>query len=163
MTSRFDAAATLNENISTWMQSHQLPEWMPNFPVVYNIPETGISVPSVSVTHIPLSSRWIGHAFVGSGNGLRAEGIMELNVWVSRSSADHIAVIEYLTSEIERHYASIPSIPLLTFTEVPSVGMPTPYKINIDAVNLIATAPDLNPDIERRRIQVRYSFVVRQQ
>lgn len=162
MSNRFDAAATLNEELSTWLQSEQLPHWMPDFPVVYNIPETGIVTPCISVTHIPISSRWYGHSFVGTGNGLQAESIMEINVWVSRSSPDHMAVIELVSSLIEQHYAGIPSLALLTFKETPSFGMPTPFKINIDTVGMISIAEDLNPDIERRRIQVRYSFTVRE-
>jgi len=80
--------ATLNYWIDTQLAAITKPSWLPSFSVVFDMPETAIAVPSVSVFHLGGATRkpWQGNRVGENKSGAAAFGLMDVSCWVSRGT-----------------------------------------------------------------------------
>lgn len=188
--STFNVEATLNAWLQTALQAYALPQWLGTLPnIVFTAPQTTAVMPCFSFTHIPVdaASPWQGR-WAGTTRGLLVRGLMDVSCWVSRSqSADWQMQLRTMRDMVLSAVAGAPvavisdyaALPLNTVAPViltdAQVGVAlagddgtwsdtptsTDYKINIDSAALTATEADTNPDVERARVLIDYSFVFR--
>ena len=166
----YNVEGTVNEFFRVNLTANGIPTWMPSARIVYDW----------GVEH-PLISGHSGHAFslvhgdsrvVQEYEGNRAdngsaghtrEGIAEVNVWISKQAAGH-AYTQRLRQATD--------MVLDLFTSGISTGLGDIYGSTATPANLtalvrfgrpemIAVAPDPNPDIMRTRIRIPYRWVMR--
>lgn len=158
----FNVEASMNQWLRDTLLLITLPSWMPTVSVVFAVPETSAAMPCISAHHRGVSQalRWQGGE-VGGARGRRAAALMDVSVWASRSSTNWLAQQAYMMGMVETTVTGTASVPIYDFVSVPSVPVLTDYKIDLGSMDVVDTAPDPNPDVERRRILVRYDWTVR--
>lgn len=188
--SSFNVEATLNAWMQAALEAFTVPAYLDPLPArVFTAPQTVAVMPCFSLIHIPIdaTSPWQGRR-AGEGKGLRARGILDVSCWVSRSaSSDWLMQLRTMrdfvltavasdTVVVIADYAVLPrntvapAITVLallgtqiagddgTWSDTPAT---TSYKINIDECALTPTEADKNPDVERARVLIDYSYVFR--
>lgn len=157
-TSTFNVVATLNQWVIDELAAITLPAWLADFDVVIGMPEASLPTPCLSLHHLPVSQTagWESRA-----PSSLAVALLEINAWVSRSSISWLAQLDTLQSMIGQIVAKTNTLAIQDYLSVPGTPVLTPYKIEIDTLEVRDTAPDPNPDIARRRMTIRYQWHVR--
>ena len=139
-----------------------LPSIIPSVNYVFNMPETGITPPAVSVFHLPISTkkRWQGDT-TGAGRGARAANLLDVSVWVSRKVVGWNAQLGFLQAMVNQVYASASTIQISDYTTDVNNPASVQYKIDVRDGEWVAVQHDPNPDIERSRFLFRYEWTVR--
>lgn len=188
--STFNAEATLNAWMQAALEAVTLPSHLDPLPaLVFTVPQTTAIMPCFSLIHIPVDavSPWQGRR-AGEGKGLRTRGILDVSCWVSRSASANwlmqlrtmrdmvLSAVAGDVVVIIDDYAGFPPntvAPAITADALLGVQITgddgtwsddvaaTTYKINIDGAALTPTEADTNPDVERLRVLIDYSFVFR--
>lgn len=163
-TSVFNAEATLNAWLRAGIQAYSLPSWLSATPTVTtNLPEAVASLPAFSVHHHSVNTydRWQGRAVGDGKRGVLYVAIMEINAWVSRSNYNWQAQLRSMQDMVMTLFAETTEVPLKDYATSQSNPTLTGYLIRLERLVTVSTAPDPNPDIERARMLLTYSFVYR--
>jgi len=163
VTSTFNVEATLNAWANTLITGASLPTWLPSVGVVFDMAEISASMPCYSLHHIPVSreDRYQGRVVGAGQKGRAGVGLFEINAWVSRQSANWQAQLRSMERIIESAATSTASIVITDYETDPFTPVATSYRVLLQEFNILATAPDPNPDIERRRMQITYRWTLR--
>jgi hypothetical protein len=154
--------ATLNDAFSTALSGFTFPAaYFSQQPGVVMIAEEAEpTLPAYSLNHINVSSDDVGTE--GTYRAMSTMQIMEVNAWVSRASANWLAQLRFMVDTIHTWRSlNHSTIRIKDFAANPSSPSTTAFLIQLGEVNLVATSPDPNPDIERRRVLVYYRFYYR--
>lgn len=188
--STYNVEASINAWMQAALQAFSLPVWMSPLPaVVFDAPQVSASIPCFALTHIPVGvanpfqGRW-----AGTSRGGKASGILDVSCYVSRSkSRDWVRQLRTMrdmvlsTAEaspvvVIADYAALPRntvAPAIATTALTTVALSgddgtwsntpasTEYKANINDVTIAVTQADPNPDVERVRVLVDYSYIIR--
>lgn len=166
-TSTFNVEASLNYWFQTQVAAQSLPAWLTSVPVVFDMQEVTISLPCLSVVHIGVASRdiWQGrHVDGGTTKGLASSGLMQIDAWASRSNVDWYMQMMSLDGLVRDIFVNTANVVISNWQAIGYSGgtaAALTYKIDLSDIEYLATAPDPNPDIERRRFLVRYDWTQR--
>lgn len=171
VTSSENVEATLNAWIKAGILAFSMPSYLSlsasNF--VYTMPETGIVPPCYGVFHIPVITRneWQGQK-TGTEHANRATALMDINVYVSRvtstgaKNTNWTAQLRRMTAMVEQLKAAQSSASIIIKDySVPAAPANTGYIVHLADLENIPVSPDINPSIERRRLQLRYWWIAR--
>lgn len=162
----FNAEASLNAWMQSSLQAFSLPNWLTTLPpIVYDYPEVSASIPCFSVVHLPvdIDSRFQGRNVGNGDKGGRATAMMDVSCWVSRSKAFSSWYPQLMIMRDFVLSAANSTITVIIADYQSSLAAPpaTNYKINIDKTSVVEVVHDTNPDVERKRILIDYSYIYR--
>lgn len=163
MTSTFNVETTLSAWAAGIIADASLPSWLPSVTVAYDMQDVSASLPCFSLHHIPVSrdDRYQGR-IVGAGQKGRAGvGLFEINAWATRQNANWQAQLKTMQDIIESAAISNTGVVIKDYDTDPFSPTTTGYRVLLQDFNILATAPDPNPDIERRRMHLTYRWTVR--
>ena len=162
----FNVQATMNASFITQLTAITRPAWLTALPAMNQIwPETGIAPPAFSFTHIDVGAgdMWEGREVGGGLSGLRKEALFDVGCWVTRKENNQWNM--QLRTMQDMVYTVVVMTPQLVIKDyVTSLTSPsdTSYLVRLGSVVTVNTVPDEgNPDIERVRILIAYSWVYR--
>lgn len=163
-TNALNVEASVNNWLNTQLNAITKPSWLPSLAIVFNMPETGILTPGISVFHMPIAqrNRWQG-GHVGEGRvGARAANLMDVSCWVSRGdSTNWNAQLMTLRSMVMSVFAGKSSLQLSDYLSDPANATAVAYKVDFGPLDGADTQHDPNPDIERARFLIRYDWTIR--
>lgn len=162
----FNAESSLNAWMQTSLQAFSLPSWISTLPpIVTDYPQVSASIPCISIVHLPvdIDSQFQGKNIGGSDKGGRATAIMDVSCWVSRSKAPSswYPILAILRDFVLSAAQSTITIGILDYQANLTAPPSTVYKINIDKTTVMEVVHDPNPDVERKRILIDYSYFYR--
>lgn len=159
----FNAEASLNSWLSNAIGDFELPAWMTAPKVVTNLSEAIASLPAFSVHHHSVNTydRWQGRAVGDGKSGVQYVGIMEINCWVSRRSRNWLAQLRIMQDMVMTLFVRTREVAVLDYVTSQSDPVATGAIIRLEGINTVTTAPDPNPDVERARMLLTYSFIYR--
>lgn len=163
-TNRFNVEATLNKWLFDSLAAITLPSWITSYSFVQNMPESELKTPSFSVHHFQVSNLdlWQGRNAEVSTKAVRAVGLMEINIWVNRdANTAWNAQLRFMEGMVDDVYVANPTVVIDDYVNNTSAPDAVTYKIDLGNMNKYETAPDLNPNIMRRRMQIRYEWSLR--
>lgn len=140
------------------------PAILPSYSTPIDRPETGIATPAITFDNIPAGTRypWMGNRVSDSEKGGRSFAILDASCWASRGNINWAAQLDVMQSMIENVALKANNgISVRDYTTDASNPVTQPYLIRIIEVETVQTVRDSNPDIERRRILVSYSWIHR--
>lgn len=159
----YNVETSINDWFVTALAEITRPVVLAGYSVVFNMPETAIVTPAFAVTHrgVGVNMALQGRN-VGSGDkGGRAGGLMLIDCYVSRSAVNWNAYLGAMASMVQSVFVGTSGIVVYNYMDDPDFPVPTPYKVDFTELEAIEVAADPNPDIERRRFNVRYNWTVR--
>ena len=164
--STYNVEATLNNHFRTQLAAVTRPSWLATMPAITSSnPEAAANLPAFSLYHLPVGvyDKWQGRAVGEDKQGAEAVAIMEINAWVSRRDADWQAKLRTMRDMVETVYinASNASVIIKDYAANRASPSDTSYLIRLDKMAAVQTAPDPNPDIERVRVLITYSWIYR--
>ena len=154
-------------SINAWfveaLENITRPVVLSGYSVVFNLPETAIVTPAFAVTHrgVGINLGFQGRQVGNGDTGGRAGGLMMIDCYVSRASVNWGAYLAAMAAMVQSVFAGTPSVRVYNYMEDPDFPVATPYKVDFTEFEVIEVAADPNPDIERRRFNVRYNWTVR--
>jgi len=162
-TSVFNVQASLNAWLRGELAGISKPSWLPAYTLTTSNPEAAASMPAFSVNHIPVAAddRWQGRAVGGTSKGLHGRGIMEINVWVSRSARNWLAMKRTMTDMVLTAAGRTTAVVIDDHAANLNSPAATSYLVRIGDVQPVETAADPNVDVERQRILVDYEWTYR--
>lgn len=162
-TSVFNVEASLNKHMETELVAITKPSWLSSYTLYETWPEKSPSLPAFSINHINVGfdDVWEGRGVGGSYKGLAGTQILEVNAWVTRKSRNWIAQLRTMVDMVMTVIGRTTEVVIKDYAADLSSPSNTTYLIRIDDVQVVETAPDPNPDIERKRILITYSWVYR--
>lgn len=162
----FNVEASLNEWMRAALTAFTLPSWIASLPpIVYDFPQVSASIPCFSISHLPvdIDSNFQGKNIGGGDKGGRATGILDISCWVSRSKAPSswypilMTLRDFALSTAQNTNVVI----IQDYQASLTAPAATVYKINIDHASVVEVVHDPNPDVERKRILIDYSYFYR--
>jgi len=164
-TSTYNVETSLNAWLRTQLTAVTRPAWFPALPgIITDTPEKAPSLPAFSIFHIPVDSRgdWQGRIVSSAGGkGLWNRGIMEVDAWVTRANKNWLAQLRTMEDMVMTVLANTTEVAISDYAANQSSPSTTSYLVRLRDTRAVATAPDPNPDIERRRMLVTYEWVYR--
>jgi hypothetical protein len=165
-TSVYNVEATLNAWMRAGLTAVTRPSWLTPLPaIVTHVPEAAASLPAFSLTHIPVSMDvdWQGNVVgsTASSKGAANTQIMEVSAWVTRASKQWLAQIRTMQDMVMTVLVNAASVVVKDYAADQDNPADTAYLVRLRDARIAATAPDPNPDIERRRILVTYEWIYR--
>lgn len=159
----YNVETSINAWLVEALENITRPVVLSGYSVVFNLPETAIVTPAFAVTHRGIG---IGRTFqgmhVGNGNrGGRAGGLLLIDCYVSRQAPNWNAYLSAMAAMVMSIFAGTSGIAVYNYMEDPDFPTDTPYKVDFMEFEAIEVAADPNPDIERRRFNIRYDWTVR--
>lgn len=156
---------SMNAWIAGKINAYSRPSWLSAVPTfVFDFPDNiAPLIPAFSFIHIPIDSvsRWQGkRGESGVGASLRT-AFLEVDAWVTRSDPNWMAQLRTMQSMIESATDSTTTVVILDFVTSQSNPAATSYRITVGDVMTVATDPDPNADIRRRRMMIKYSWIFR--
>ena len=157
--------ATLNQWFITEAAKITKPSWLPSYTVTNTIPEDGIATPSFSVIHLPAAQRSIyqGNQAEEGVTARQALAILDISIWVSRSNINWLAqkhTMESMIALVVGLQAS-GAVRVQDYLSDPASPVNVAYRITLGDLATVPTSPDPNPDIERSRNLIDYSWTIR--
>lgn len=134
----------------------------------FDYPEQPLVFPSFAITHLG-SEAVPGHTFQGdradgSHTGVPRFGLCEIDCWVtSKDNANWMMHLRVLRDMVFRLFQRTRAIPLYDFT-VPTAPATQSAVVRVDAsrgLREVATEPDPNPAVKRKRILLTYHWIER--
>ena len=137
--------------------------------IVFDHPSQPLAAPTVSVHFIgdddDATMIAQGGHVGGSKRGRGKFGLMEVDLWATRKSQDWRAELaqlhDALTKAVMNLYPDGGTLRIKDFYTSNTVPADTDYVVRIDGVEERGSLPDPNPEIERKRLIVTYSWVER--
>lgn len=127
-------------------------------------PEEPITPPAISFYNIPAGTRYLyqGNRVSSTEKGARSYAILDVSAWAARSNTSFAAQLDVMQAMVEQvAIAANNGIPVYDYAANPTMPPLYPYLIRIIETEVVQTVPDSNPDLERRRILVSYSWTQR--
>lgn len=127
-------------------------------------PEAPITPPAISFFNIPAGSRYLyqGNRVSSTEKGARSFGILDASAWAAREAIQWSAQLDIMQAMVEQVAIDANNgIAVYDFAASPTMPPLYPYLIRIIETEVVQTAPDPNPDLERRRILVSYFWTQR--
>lgn len=159
----YNVETSINDWFVRAIEDITRPVVLPAISIVFNVPETAIIMPAIAVTHrgvgvnLALQGR-----NVGSGDkGGRAGGLMLIDCYASRAAVNWGAYLAAMGAMVQSVFAGTSGIQVYNYMDDPDFPVMTPYKVDFTEIEVIEVAADPNPDIERRRYNVRYTYTMR--
>lgn len=158
--------ATLNAHFRTALNAISAPSYFTGaITFTQNWSEIAAILPCYSVHHLPIASvdMWQGRGGgIDGQNAVRSHGLMEISAWVSRDqkmSGQDVwqARLRWMQAAVTEVYAKAPRIVIKDYT-TPASPAATLFTIRTGNLSIIQTAPDTNPAIERRKLQIGYQW-----
>lgn len=168
VTNTSNVEATLNGHFRTALSNISLPSYFSgSITFTQNWSEIEAVLPCFSVHHLPIAhiDKWQGRAENATTSAVRSHALMEISAWVTRDqkmSGQDVwqARLRWMQSMIEEVYIQSKSVIIKDYT-VPAVPVASAYLIRLNDMNIVQTAPDKNPAIERRKVQISYTWELR--
>lgn len=161
----YNAEASLNAWLTAQLQAVTRPSWLATMPpVVRHVPEVTASLPAFSITHLPVSfdPEWQGSiASSSGGKGALNTQIMEVDAWVKRADVNWLAQLRTMQDMVMTALVNTSSVVIQDYEDSQTAPADTAYLVRLRDARVVATAPDPNPDIERRRILVTVEWIYR--
>ncbi len=158
----FNVQASLTQWLLDQLGAFDLPAWLPSYGFIDLEPEAEQTYPAFSVNFIDVSSapRWSGG--VGEGkSGSKNTAILEVNAWVSRSNGAWMAQKRTMQAMVQQVVNGARAGVMIQDYGIPTLPNNTGYLIRLGEVETVSTQPDLNPDVERARMLITFTWVVR--
>lgn len=163
-TNVFNVEATLTKDIKTKLNALTLPSWWVGGKptIVENTPEVQNSLPAFSIVHIPVETRnpYMGRAAEVGVFAQQAYGLLDVSCWVSRRQSDWNARLKHMRAMVYEVVVKTTSVTINDYA-TPASPSATTFKANVRGITVDERMDDVNPDIERTRILVRYDWIVR--
>ena len=166
----FNVQGSLNEWFRVNLTANGLPTWMPSARVVF---DWGVEHPLISghsghafsVTHgdsRPVQT-YQGNRVDGGSAGHTRQGTVEVNCWVSKQAAgnQYSLRLRQATDMVKYLFNSATEILLRDIYGATANPASLTAVVRLERPEVLAVAPDSNPDIQRTRIRVPYSWVDR--
>jgi hypothetical protein len=163
-TSIFNAEASLNAWLKAGLEAIDRPAWLAAMPGMYaNVQEAAAALPAYSFLHLPVNTydRWQGRAVGGGLRGVDYVALLEVDAWVSRKARNWQAQLRTMQDMVYALYTETSEVEIDDYATTQNSPTGTGYLMRLTGLRGAATAPDENPDIERARMLLTYSFVYR--
>ena len=164
----FNVQATINTAYGTALAAITRPSWLASMPaLVYVWPETGITPPAFSFTHIDVGATdSYGGRVVdawGVQKGLPKEALLDVGCWVTRhANANWNAQLNTMKDMVYTVTSNTPQLVIKDYAANQSSPSDTVFLVRLGDIVTVGTVPDQdNPDIERVRILITYRWVYR--
>lgn len=137
--------------------------------ILLDHPTTPIDPPCVSVHFLgddsDPSMRFGGMNVGGGLHGVGRFGLLEVDLWASRSAQNWRAQLRQLHDALSKGVISLHSsggaMPIKDFYTTATSPADTAYLVRIDGIEERGSLPDPNSDIQRKRLILTYSWVER--
>lgn len=167
-TSAYNVHATLRQWFAERVAAFELPPYLPSVSVVVDAPDIEPNLPAISLFTLSTmaSDRYQGRGAEEGVKTLKMTGMLDVSAWVTRKAlwngrtcwemqlnALHSFILDTLTAN--------PTVMVTdAYTDYDN-PVAVPYKIDLKNPNTVQAAHDPNPDIERVRVLVTYSWHMR--
>lgn len=164
--STYNVEATITRYFTDELAALTKPALLPSYTVIVLAPETPITTtntPAFSMVHIPAGDRslWQGSR-ADNVKGRKALAIFEISAWTTRSQRNWNAQLSLMESMVQQvNIQANNGIRIRDYQSSPSNPTEVPYIVRTDDMEVVATVQDPNPDLQRRRMLISYSWVVR--
>lgn len=157
-TSSFNIRATLNASFAAAIPAFTLPSWFGTAPVIRLISaEDEPPMPSFSVAHFDVESADLYQGRQGrAANTTRNSALMEVSAWATRQDPDWTGQLAIMADCVHHWHNTNATLKVKDYLTDPSTPTDTTYLIRLAGLKTVETAPDPNPDIERRRLLISY-------
>jgi hypothetical protein len=163
-TNTWNVEATITQYFIDELAAIARPPQLPSYTTIVNLPEQAIVTPAFSYANLPAGTRYL---YMGNnvGDGLKGGksfGILEVSAWVSRGAANWSAQLKIMQAMIEQVAVKANNgIVVKDYASNLSAPVTLPFLIRIIELEVVATAPDANPDLGRRRCLISFSWIHR--
>ncbi len=165
VTSTYNVETSINAYFKTALTALTRPSFLPTLPtIVLNTPEVKANLPAFSFVHNPVGNLDIyqGRRAEPNTKATRELGILELSVWASRSNTNWNAQLGFMQSMVETAYLdSEGGVIIKDYTTTPLTPVAANYRAVLVDLDVVGVSPDPNPDIQRRRILIKYQWDMR--
>ncbi len=165
VTSTYNVEASINAYFKTAFTAMTRPSFLPTLPYfAENTPEVKANFPAFSFVHLPAGSldNYQGRNAEVNTKAMRDLGILDLSVWVIRTAVNWNAQLRFMQSMIETAYMdSRGGVIIKDYTTTPSSPVASNFRATFNGLDIVGVSPDANPDVERRRILVKYQWDMR--
>ena len=165
VTSTYNVEASINAYFKAAFTAISRPSFLPALPYfAENTPEVKANFPAFSFVHLPAGSMDVyqGRNAEAGARAVRDLGILDLSVWVIRTAANWNAQLRFMQAMVETAYMdSRGGVIVKDYTTTPATPSASSYRATFNDLDVVIVSPDANPDIERRRLLVKYQWDVR--
>ena len=170
--SSFNVRSTLNSwfktEIDAWSFPAALELTFPGNRVLFDMPGSTAKVPAFSVHHTPvvLEQSFQGRRGADGEFAMRSTAFMDISAWTSRidstgQTVPFRAQLDYMTAIVEQVVTKTTHRLILDYAADFDSPANTAFKVNLHGIESQTVVPDPNPAIERVRILVYYSWILR--
>ena len=163
-TSVYNVEATINARTRAALLDISRPSWLSDAPnIVSDAPEKTSIMPAFSFHHIPVGDydKWQGRN-VGDGKlGLNSHAIFEVSCWVTRDTQNWVAQLRTMKDIVRTVFTQHIDYVIQDYATDPDTPAFLPFLVRLKGSRVLATAKDINPDVERCRILIDYEWVYR--
>ena len=167
-TSTFNIEPTLNAFFAREIGLYDKPVWLPTFVFVYNTPEIEANLPCYSFDHLSgsVEDSYMGRVENDSTSVMKAYGILEVNAWVNRNqnyNGQNVwhARLRWMASVVEEIVNKNARVPLMDYLSDPLYPADTGYLVTLERMQIVQTAQNPNPAVERKRLLIPYCWGLR--
>lgn len=165
-TSTYNVEASINAYFKAAFTAMSRPSFLPTLPTfAENTPEVKANFPAFSFVHLPAGSLDIyqGRHAETTTKAMRDLGILDLSVWVTRNmNTNWNAQLRFMQAMIETAYLdSKGGVIINDYTSTPASPSATSFRVTFNDLDIVVVTPDVNPDIERRRVLIKYQWDMR--
>lgn len=165
VTNDFNVEASINRFIKDGLTAITRPSILPTLPTfVENMPEVKANLPAFSFVHLPAGSidSFQGRNAEPGAKAARDLGILDLSLWVSRLSANWNAQLRVMQAMVKTVYLDSKSgVIIKDYTTTPAAPSASSYRVVFNDMDIVITSAEVNPDIERRRMLIKYEWLMR--
>ncbi len=157
----------IEATLVSWLQAQLTTNQPPLISAVrlnLNAPEQVINPPEWSVHFLGVDSDergFMGKHVDGGMHGITRYGIMEVNCWVTRQDTNWRAQLNQMRDAVTKSVAVTSAVIVYDFYASSSAPPALNYRIVLDRAEDRDPPVDPNPDIERKRILIYYSWIER--
>lgn len=162
----YNVEASLNEWLRAALTAFTRPSWLTSMPaIVYDAPQETAVMPCFSFMHIPVAILTNAYQGRNVGDGLKggkSMGMMDVSCWVSRSKSPHYAAqLRTMADMVQSAVIADTAVVVMDYATSQTAPSSAGYKVDLGDITVTPTQPDPNPDVERIRILIDYSYVFR--
>lgn len=161
-----NVAGSFNNFFATQVTAKGLPAFMPSAVVNFDYPVQPLTYPSFSVTHLgSVAVREVaqGRQLDGGWKGAEQVGLAEISCWESfgRASGAHTYNLRIMRDMAARVFGTGAAINILDVYGSTSAPTGNGTIVRAGPVREAPAGPDPNPDVQRVRLLVQYTYLER--
>lgn len=167
-TGRYNVEATLMAWLNERLTTNKPPLVTGTAVLRMAVPEVPVNCPMWSAHFLGYDeapTTYQGRGTSGATHGARQHGLLEVSAWVSRENVQWRAqlaqMIDAVTASVLGAMASGSAIIVKDFYTSSTTPADTAYRITLEDVEVRTPPTDPNPDIERKRILIGFTWVER--